>query len=52
MDPGTGDEILPVFWEDNYFELLPGETREIRVTFPPVTAQPRIEVEAWNVRTS
>jgi exo-1,4-beta-D-glucosaminidase len=52
IDPKTRDEILPVFWEDNYFELLPGETREIRVTYPPVTAQPRIEVEAWNVRTS
>jgi exo-1,4-beta-D-glucosaminidase len=51
MDPATADEILPVFWEDNYFELLPGETREIGVTYSPAAAQPRIEVEAWNVRT-
>jgi len=26
-----GSEILPVFWEDNYFSLLPGEKREIAV---------------------
>jgi exo-1,4-beta-D-glucosaminidase len=52
IDSATGNEMLPVFWEDNYFELLPGESREIRVTYPPATAQPRIEVEGWNVRTS
>ena len=26
---GGGEEILPVFWDDNYFSLLPGETREV-----------------------
>ena len=26
-----GQEILPVFWEDNYFSLMPGEKREIAV---------------------
>ena len=30
----SGREILPVFWDDNYFELFPGEKREIRVAFP------------------
>ena len=24
-----GDEVLPVLWEDNYFALLPGESREV-----------------------
>jgi len=24
-------EILPVFWEDNYFSLMPGEKREVTV---------------------
>jgi exo-1,4-beta-D-glucosaminidase len=27
----TETEILPVFWEDNYFSLLPGEKREVTV---------------------
>jgi exo-1,4-beta-D-glucosaminidase len=26
-----GSEILPVFWDDNYLCLLPGEKREITV---------------------
>jgi len=26
-----GAEILPVFWDDNYISLLPGEKREITV---------------------
>jgi exo-1,4-beta-D-glucosaminidase len=31
VDARSGEEQLPVFWEDNYFELFPGETREVRV---------------------
>jgi exo-1,4-beta-D-glucosaminidase len=26
-----GAEILPVFWDDNYISLLPGERREVQV---------------------
>ncbi len=26
-------EVLPVLWEDNYFPLMPGETRELTVTW-------------------
>jgi exo-1,4-beta-D-glucosaminidase len=49
-----GPEVLPVYWEDNYFALMPGETREVRVTYPtrpasggPVTT-PVVEATAWN----
>jgi exo-1,4-beta-D-glucosaminidase len=53
VDPSDGKEILPVYWQDNYFELFPGETREIGVSYPrprggPASV-PRVEVEAWNV---
>jgi exo-1,4-beta-D-glucosaminidase len=45
-------EILPVYWEDNYFSLLPGETRQVTAKYrsndknklPPI-----VEVEGWNV---
>jgi exo-1,4-beta-D-glucosaminidase len=49
-DPRTGDEILPVFWADNYFELLPGEQREISVSYPRSDREgrPRVTAEAWN----
>lgn len=45
------EEILPVLWEDNYFELLPGETREVTATFraPEKNFRPSVEVEGWNV---
>jgi exo-1,4-beta-D-glucosaminidase len=49
VDPRTGEEILPVFWEDNYFELFPGETRTIGVSHTRPAPQLRIDVEAWNV---
>ncbi len=51
VDAASGDELLPVFWDDNYFELVPGEVREVRVAYPPRrdAAAPRLEAEAWNV---
>lgn len=30
-----GEEILPAYWDDNYFSLLPGESRTIKVRFSP-----------------
>jgi exo-1,4-beta-D-glucosaminidase len=49
VDASTREEILPVFWEDNYFELFPGETRTIRVSHQQKVPQSRVDVEAWNV---
>ena len=40
VDPASGEERLPVFWEDNYFELFPGETREVRVAHTAPSAAP------------
>jgi len=38
-----------VFWEDNYFELLPGEEREIRVSYArDGRTRPTLSAEAWN----
>jgi exo-1,4-beta-D-glucosaminidase len=51
VDAESGDELLPVFWDANYFELLPGERRTIRVTYSPQpnTRRLAVESEAWNV---
>jgi len=51
LDPSSGEEILPVFWDDNYFALFPGEKREVRVAYPRGNGEgaPEVEVEAWNV---
>jgi hypothetical protein len=51
IDAASGEELLPVFWGANYFELMPGEKRSIRVTYPrPADARSlAVEAEAWNV---
>ena len=30
----SGEAILPVYWQDNYLSLCPGETRTVRVQYP------------------
>jgi exo-1,4-beta-D-glucosaminidase len=45
-------EVLPVIWSDNYFELLPGESREIAAQyFPPAVLPDNAEllVTGWNI---
>jgi hypothetical protein len=37
-ETSLGQEILPSFWQDNYINLLPGQTRDVSVTMP---RQPR-----------
>ncbi len=47
-----GEEVLPIFWEDNYFSLLPGEKREMSVRFHRADlagAQPVLAIDGWNV---
>jgi exo-1,4-beta-D-glucosaminidase len=44
-----GREPTPVSWDDNYFALLPGESREIAVSYASrAAARPVIEAAAWN----
>jgi exo-1,4-beta-D-glucosaminidase len=45
-----GEEVLPVLWEDNYFALLPGQTRQITATYQALgKAKAVVEVDGWNV---
>jgi exo-1,4-beta-D-glucosaminidase len=47
-----GAEILPVYWDDNYFELMPGESRQITVTYARrllSPAEPYVQIDGWNV---
>lgn len=47
----TGAEILPVLWEDNYFALMPGESRTVvaRYISKVDLKQAVLKVEGWNV---
>ena len=49
----NGEEVLPILWEDNYFELMPGERRTITATFRTKDlhgTSPVVSVDGWNVR--
>ena len=47
----SGEEILPVLWDDNYFSLMPGESRSVIAHYSPVAnaGQLRLEVDGWNI---
>jgi exo-1,4-beta-D-glucosaminidase len=49
------NEILPILWSDNYFELLPGESRQVTATFATSELKGKpsaVQVGGWNVRPS
>lgn len=52
VDSKTGKPILPIFWDDNYVSLLPGEERTFSGHFlldDTKGGRPSIKVKAWNV---
>jgi exo-1,4-beta-D-glucosaminidase len=52
--PG-GEEVLPVLWQDNYVSLLPGETRDVTVTYKVKDldgARATVVVGGWNVKAA
>jgi hypothetical protein len=47
----SGDQVLPVYQNDSYFALVPGETKRVTINFDPVLVkkQPtKLVVECWN----
>ncbi len=51
-DADDGQEVLPVFWSDNYLPLLPGESRTLTAEFlhGPAPARVTLTAEAWNAQ--
>lgn len=50
VDRQTGERILPAIYEDNYLSLVPGESREVTISFD-AAEQARdytLRVEGWN----
>jgi hypothetical protein len=48
----SGTRVLPVFYEDNYLSLLPGEQRSLSLivaTADLAGEAPRVDVEGWNI---
>jgi exo-1,4-beta-D-glucosaminidase len=45
-------DILPVLWEDNYFALMPGESREITARYlapDALLGSPELVIDGWNI---
>ena len=52
---GQDAEILPVFWDDNYIELMPGESREISARYLPTSDLSdllELTLAGWNVESA
>jgi len=46
----AGKELLPVYWQDNYIQLVPGEQRTVPVAWPAsAPAAAALVIEGWNV---
>jgi exo-1,4-beta-D-glucosaminidase len=48
----AGNDVTPVFWNDNYFSLMPGEKKAVTARFDSTSlhgAAPELVVEGWNV---
>jgi exo-1,4-beta-D-glucosaminidase len=51
----TGRTILPVFWNDNYISLLPGESKQLNARFSLAALngeKPVLQYSGWNVPPS
>jgi len=45
----SGGLIAPVFWSDNWIELVPGESRTLTALLPENAAEaPVVKIEGWN----
>jgi len=47
-----GDDVVPIFWEDNYFSLLPGEEKTVTAAYDPAdlgAKEPALELDGFNV---
>jgi len=49
----SGRSILPIYWDDNYVSLLPGESKTLSAIFSSVDLQgeePVLRVDGWNIK--
>lgn len=51
LNAADGSRILPAYYSDNYVSLLPGESREIEVEYPALSAKgaAQLAIRGWNI---
>ena len=55
MNDKINELVLPVYYQDNYFSLMPGESKSISITLDKKQlkgSNPSFYVEGWNKRTT
>jgi exo-1,4-beta-D-glucosaminidase len=55
LSASTREPVLPIFWQDNYFSLLPGEkhTVEVQLDASLVTEGKLLfKLDGWNLQTT
>jgi exo-1,4-beta-D-glucosaminidase len=45
----SSESLIPVFWEDNYISLLPGEKRQISAWLQIDKDEPSLHIDGWNI---
>jgi hypothetical protein len=48
-DAKTGERLLPAYYEDNYFSLLPGESRTVKIESRSDAEAVQVTVDGWNI---
>jgi exo-1,4-beta-D-glucosaminidase len=48
-DANTDTGIVPIFWQDNYIALLPGESRTMHAVFSRAASDVSLDIQGWNV---
>ena len=53
-DKENDEDVVPIFWDDNYVSLLPGEKRDLTARFDSAQAPGKLmlTVNGWNVSPS
>jgi hypothetical protein len=53
VSKSTGEMVLPVLYDDNYFSLMPGETREIGIEAAPedLCGKAGLEISGFNLES-
>jgi hypothetical protein len=49
QDSKTGRRILPAYYDDNYFSLLPGKSRSFRIEAREPVKDAVVDADGWNI---
>ena len=50
-DAKTGRRILPAYYDDNYFSIMPGEGRDFRIETRDPVKEAMVDITGWNIES-